>query len=459
MSGPTTPPRRRGRPADERPFPGKQEITRLVAAVVGDKHVGSHASALVDIGVAAPPKRAPAWLLTPGSAAEISEIVQIARLHGIAVIPVGNAIRAPSAGSLGERPRFFIHLRRLKHVLHLDETSLVVHVQSGLAAHSLEKILRQRGLTLGDYPPAALGSTIGGLLAVRTPGKSSRRHGFIEEAVLGVSAVLADGRTVHTRVAPRRATGPDLARVLCGSEGTIGLITSVVLRIHRKPEARYLAAYALPSFDAALSAVRVALREEAAPAALSVFDNAEARVRLGDEPLEEGESVLVVATAGPTDLAACDRDLVTSATNALGGRRLDDEIAEDWWSRRTGRGTASSLPLPTLQVSAVPTKQEAVYGAVADAARSADVGVRAHAARFDADGAVLFFTLTDLDTGEAIAEERARAPREAAKRAAREAGAFLLGAVSPDTEPYFQRLRHALDPQGIMNPGALTPTR
>ena len=439
--------------------PGRRALTRELGTIVGDKHVRAHGSALTDIGIAAPPKRAPSWLLTPGSAAEISEIVQLARRYSIAVIPVGNAIRAPSEATLGERPRFFVHLRRLNHVLHLDETSLIVHVQSGLAAHVLEKTLRQRGLSLGDYPPAALGSTIGGLLAVRTPGKSSRRHGFIEEAILGVSAVLADGRTVHTRVAPRRATGPDLARVLCGSEGTIGLITSVVLRIHRKPEARYLAAYALPSFEAALSAVRVALREEAAPSALSVFDSAEAQVRIGAGHLQEGESVIVVATAGSTDLAACDRDLVTSATTALGGRRLADEVAEDWWRRRAGRGTASSLPLPTLQVSAVPTKQTAVYDAVAAAAREAHVGMRTHAARFDEDGAVLFFTLIDVDSGAPLPDSRARRPREAAKEAARNAGAFLLGAASVDMEPYFQRLRRALDPQGIMNPGALTPTR
>src|SRR5919202_1262432 len=102
----------------------------------------------------------------------------------------------------------------------------------------------------------------------RTPGKSSARHGFFEDAVVGVSAVLADGRTVHTRVAPRRATGPDLARALCGSEGTIGFITSAVLRIHPRPESRLVAAYVLPSLDAAVSAVYLALREEAAPSGL-----------------------------------------------------------------------------------------------------------------------------------------------------------------------------------------------
>ena len=273
-----------------------------------------------------------ALVIQPGSASEVAEIVALARRAGAAIIPLGSGTRAAlaqrDAEALIGRARLFVDSRRLSHVLHLDETSLVVHVQAGLTALALERILGPRGLTLGDFPPSALRSTIGGLLAVRTPGKSSPRHGFIEDAVLSVSAVLADGRTIHTRVAPRRATGPDLARALCGSEGTLGFLTAAVLRIHRRPEARYLAAHALPSFEDALAAVRLALREEAAPAALRVYDGLEARAHLGPDAAQPGQAVLVVATAGPTDLAACDRDLVASATAALGGERLDQRLAE-----------------------------------------------------------------------------------------------------------------------------------
>ncbi|MBT8491414.1 MAG: FAD-binding oxidoreductase, partial [Deltaproteobacteria bacterium] len=183
----------------------------------------------------------PTFVVSPGSAAEVAELVRAAGENKAVVIPIGTERRDALAEPNPGRMRVFIDMRRLRHVLKLDETSLVVHVQSGLTAIELEDILSKRGLSLGDYPPASLGSTIGGLLAVRTPGKLSRRHGFIEDAVLGVSGVLADGRTIHTRVAPRRATGPDLARALCGSEGTLGIITSAVMRIHRRPEARFVA--------------------------------------------------------------------------------------------------------------------------------------------------------------------------------------------------------------------------
>jgi alkyldihydroxyacetonephosphate synthase len=417
-------------------------VGRALGAIVGERFV-ERGAALAALSAAARAGDGEAWLVKPGSAAEVAEIVRTAAGAGVAVIPVGNAARAPRA-RLGERPRLFVDLRRMNHVLHLDETSLLVHAQAGLSGLGLERLLGPRGLSLGDYPPAALGSTIGGLLAVRTPGKSSPRHGFLEDAVLGVSAVLADGRSVHTRVAPRRATGPDLARAFLGSEGTLGVITSAVLRIHRRPEARFLAAWALPGVGHAVAAMHLAMR---------VYDHAEALVHVGPV-CEPGEAVLAVATAGPTDLAACDRDLVDSATAALGGRRLDEEVARSWWRRRTGQVTEPPLPLPSLQVCASPSREAAVYDAVLSAAAAGDAAGRAHFARFDADGAVLFFTFTATD-GSVLGDEALDDLVDAAAAAAQHAGAFLLGASNPALEPYFQDLRRALDPGNILNPGAL----
>ena len=397
-----------------------------------------------------------AWLVVPGSAVEVAELLALANRERVSVVPVGRGTRAPRPPQrAGEAPRpcMFVRSSRLSHVLRLDETSLVAHVQAGLTGIELEKVLAPRRLSLGDYPPAALRSSIGGLLAVRTPGKSSPRHGFIEDAVLGLSAVLADGRTIHTRMAPRRSTGPDLARALCGSEGTLGFITSVYLRIHRRPEARFLAAHALPDLAAALATVHLALREEAAPAALRVYDSAEARAHLGEGVARAGEAVVVVATAGSTDLAVCDRDLVASAAQAMGGRALDEQVAQRWWRRRTGRTEGRPLPRPAMQVTASPSRQVAVYRAVRRAAEAAGMGARAHISHFDSDGAVLFFTFTSAGT--ALAGEALSAVRQAAETAASEAGGLLLGDVNRAATTYLEALRAELDPAGIMNPGAL----
>ena len=388
------------------------------------------------------------WRVRPGSAAEVAEVIRRAGVHRAAVHPVGAGGRSPrGVPASGEpRARVLVSTRRLDQVLQLDEMSLLVHAQAGLTGLELERILAPRGLSIGDYPPVVLTSSLGGIIAVRTPGKSSARHGFFEDAVVGLSAVLADGRTVHTRAAPRRATGPDLSRALCGSEGTIGFITSAVLRIHARPDARLVAAYVLPSIDAAVSAIYLALREEAAPSGLRIYDAAEAARHFAGLALPPGHALLCAATAGPTDLAACDRDLITSAVLAEGGSTTDAELADLWW-RRLHAGEPTPGPAPALQVTATPGKVRAVYHAVLAELATGGAAGRAHISRFDADGAVLFFTIDPLAPDDALLA--------AAGRAAQAAGGWLLGARAVKFDAYLRALREALDPDGIMNPGTL----
>jgi alkyldihydroxyacetonephosphate synthase len=392
----------------------------------------------------------PCLRVTPGSAAEVADVIRRASALGVAVHPVGAGGRPTRVEKdpRGERSRVFISTAQLDQILELDEMSLLVHAQAGLTGLDLERVLNPRGLSIGDYPPVVLTSSLGGILAVRTPGKSSARHGFFEGAVVGVSAVLADGRTVHTRVAPRRSTGPDFARALCGSEGTIGFITSAVLRIHHRPESRLLAAYTLPSFGAAVSAVLFALREEAAPSGMRIYDAAEAARHFNNIRLPPGHVLLCAATAGPTDLAACDRDLITSAVLAEGGAEGDRALADLWW-RRLHAGEPTPGPAPTLQVMATPSKLRPVYRAMQTETARLGVQLSTHVSRFDPDGAVMFFTLDPPSREDDTT-------MTALERAAETAGGWLLGARAHKLDAYLRALRDALDPQRIMNPGTLS---
>lgn len=392
----------------------------------------------------------PAYHVAPGAAVEICEVVRLCHQHRVPLHPVGLGGRPSHAPD--DRPRVLVTTRRLDQVVQLDETSLLVEAQAGMAGPELERALSRRGLSIGDYPPVVVASTVGSILAVRTPGKSSARHGFFEDAVAGVSAVLADGRLVHTRMAPRRSTGPDLARALCGSEGTLGIITSAILRIHKKPEARFLGAYLLPSIDAAVSAVLLALREEAMPSGMRIYDSEEAAAHFDGLVLPEGQALLVAGTAGPTDLAACDRDLIASAVHAEQGGETDLGLAEIWW-RRLHAGEPTPAPAPTLQVMARPSKLRAVYAHVQGAAHSVGAGARAHISRFDLDGAVVFFSFSR--GGEVLAAEDAGEVVSLAARAADAAGGWLLGARATKLDPYLVAFKRALDPDELFNPGVL----
>ena len=200
--------------------------------------------------------------------------------------------------------------------------------------------------------------------------------------MVGVSAVLADGRAVHTRVAPRRAAAPTW-RARCAAAGTIGFLVRGAAD-PRPAQARLVAAYELPSVDAAVGAVYLALREEVAPSGLRIYDAAEAALHFGGLALPSGHALLCAATAGPTDLATCDRDLIASAVIAEGGSATDQGLAELWW-RRIHAGEPTPGPQPTLQVMASPSKLRAVYRAVTS--HIAEVGSGpAPTSRFNADG-------------------------------------------------------------------------
>jgi FAD/FMN-containing dehydrogenase len=158
--------------------------------------------------------------------------------------------------------------------------------------------------------------------------------------------------------------------------------------------------------------------------------------------------LLCAGTAGPTDLAACDRDLITSAVLAEGGRPTDRALAELWW-RRLHAGEPTPGPAPTLQVMATPSRLRPVYRAVITELATQGGSARAHVSRFDADGAVAFFTLFH---GGGIADASIAA---AAERAAEAAGGWLVGARAVKLDAYLRALREAIDPKAIMNPGTL----
>jgi len=143
-----------------------------------------------------------------------------------------------------------------------------------------------------------LTSSLGGILAVRTPGKSSARHGFFEDAVVGVSAVLATGAACIPG-SPRAARPAPTSRARCAGARARSASSPRGAADPRPPEARLVAAYLVPSIDAAVNAVYLALREEAAPSGLRIYDADEAALHYAGVDLPAGQALLCAGTAGP----------------------------------------------------------------------------------------------------------------------------------------------------------------
>ena len=221
---------------------------------------------------------------------------------------------------------------RMAGIVDVDATSLVLDVLPGTFGDVLERDLRAgHGVTLGHWPQSVALSTVGGWLACRSAGQLSGRYGKIEDIVLGLDVVLADGRAITTGGWPRAAVGPDLTQLFVGSEGTLGVITGARLRVHPAPARERRGAWLLGSFDVGLDAMRRVVQRGATPAVLRLYDAVEAdrTYHTGDKALllalDEGDGTLVDAT-----FELRGRGVRAGA----GGHRSDDAHVEHWLAHR-----------------------------------------------------------------------------------------------------------------------------
>src|SRR6185312_13071338 len=170
-----------------------------------------------------------------------------------------------------------LDLTGITGIVGVDETSLLVDVRAGTFGDVFEDELRaEHRVTCGHWPQSMALSTVGGWLACRGAGQLSTRYGKIEDMVVGLDVVLADGRRINTGGAPRAAVGPDLNQLFVGSEGTLGIITGARLRLHPAPTHERRRAFSFRSFEDGVDAMRRILQRGATPAVLRLYDPAEA---------------------------------------------------------------------------------------------------------------------------------------------------------------------------------------
>ena len=240
-------------------------------------------------------------------------------------------------------------------------------------------------------------STVGGWLACRGAGQYSTRYGKIEDMVLGLEVVLADGRIVRTEGhGPRAATGPNLTQLFVGSEGTLGVITEARLRIHPLPPAQERRAFGFTSFAAGLDACRKILRRGATPAVLRLYDEAES-ARNFEQPdtnvlivLDETDPALLAATLAVVDDECTPRPAPTRSTSpwssAGSTHRNDVSALAPLW--RAG------IVVDTAEISGPWAVLPALFDEVVASLKAIDgtLAASAHQSHAYTDGACLYFT-------------------------------------------------------------------
>ncbi len=400
----------------------------------------------------------------------------------MAVIPRGGG-SGVCGGAEANRRSVVVDLSRMDRVIGVDLLSRVVHVQAGVRGDKLEDVLAGHGLTVGHYPQSIAISTVGGWIAASSAGQASTGFGVIEDVVLGLTAVLPRGGILRCQPVPRSATGPDLRRLMVGSEGTFAVVTEATLACRARPVGWEWLAFGFPSFAALADGLREAVRAETGAAVIRGYDEADARLSFGTI----GHSGGCVGLLGfPVGLGGLEgrKGLASEVMLQAGASgELGSSYGDHWWEHRndsvetyfrimgSDRAFGAGVVVDTMEVAGLWSALPELYERVRAALLAHAEAVGCHLSHLYSSGSCLYFTFLIKGADDLDAETRYLAAWDQAVRSCATVGGTLthhhgvgrlksrflaeeLGEAGVDV---LTRIKAALDPLGIMNPEVLLP--
>ena len=445
---------------------GPQKVLTSLEDRIAYSYDGTFAQNLPDLAV------------LPESTEEVAAVVAIAAERRVPVVPRGMA-SGLAAASIPFSGGIALSLTRMNRVLELDEVNRTVRVEAGIITADLQAYVEARGLFYPPDPSSNKHSTIGGNIACNAGGPRCLKYGVTGDYVMGLTVVLPDGRVLQTGgKAIKNVVGYDLTSLFVGSEGTLGVITEALLRLVALPRFANTARAEFPSLEDASRTVNAILGAGIVPATLELMDETaiaciEEAMRLG-LPLDI-EAMLIIEADG-SDKEVVEREIAAIARicRENGARQVnvatdEKERAALWRARRSvSPSLARKAPNKlgediTVPRSAIP---EAIRRIKAISTRyGLPIVIFGHAGDGNLHPNILF------DRQDPLQWEKVEAMASEIFDAALALGGTLSGEHGVGTlkQPYMERalgalsieiqrrIKRALDPLNVMNPGKVLP--
>lgn len=450
---------------------GKAKVATDAAARQAHRHDYWMVSHLRDhLGAGGP---APLCVVRPATVADVQATVRIATATGTPLIPfglgsgvVGGVIAAPEA--------ILLDMGGLNRTRFIDAENLLASFDAGKPGGEAEAETAAQGLTTGHWPQSVAISTVGGWVATRASGQFSTAYGNIEDLIWGLEAVTPDGSLVTFGKGPRASAGPDLRHLFMGSEGTLGVITGVTLSLRRAAPRREVSVYAAPDMRAGFAVQREIVQSGWRPPVMRQYDERES----GRLHAEARDCTVLMVHEGPDELVAVEKAAVARVAAAAGLSPLPDAVALHWLEHRNHVAAwdqllSRNIVADTVEVSASWDRIAGIYDAATAAVGAMDgcLVASAHSSHVYRSGLNLYFTFAvRLDDPKALEAAYFEAWRRIMAATADGGGSLAhhhgIGRVRRDwlaqelgTEgvALLRKVKTALDPAGVMNPGVLIP--
>lgn len=417
-------------------------------------------------------KHSPDLVLFPRSTRDVAEIMKIAYEHGIPVTPRGAGTNQ-SGGSIPIRGGIVLCFSRMNRILEIDRENRTALVEPGVVLQNLNLALKAQGLYFPPDPQSFFAATMGGIIAENAGGPVCVKYGVTKQYILSLEVVLADGQLVqcggHTM---NNFCGYDLATLMVGSEGTLGLVTRASVRLLPLPEARCTVAAAFVSVQAAGKAVHTVISHGVIPAKSELMDNWIIRKSEALSPVgfpSNAEAVILFETDGTKESALLEAETIENLCYTSGATwshraRTPEEADKFWAARRAGFAAAfSAAPNILTEDIVVPLKEiPALLTAIKEI--SEKYGVVTVVLGHAGDGNMHPDILTDRNDPQWF--KRAENALEEIIDLAIRLGGVISGehGIGLEKKRYMERsmdpaaiavskaIKHCLDPTGILNP-------
>ena len=418
------------------------------------------------------PNQAPDGVVFARSTEEVADVVQVCAQHKVPIIPFGTGssleghVNAPAGG-------ISVDVSQMNRVLQVNAEDLDCVVEAGVTRTQLNEYLRDTGLFFPIDPGAD--ASLGGMAATRASGTNAVRYGTMKDVVLALTVVTADGRIVRTGGrAKKTAAGYDLTRLMVGSEGTLGIITEVTLRLYGIPEAVSGGVCPFPDLESACNAVITTIQSGLPVARIELLDANQIRACNAYSKLELQETPTLFLEFHGTQAGVREQSEIFGeiARDSGGGEFVWATKAEDrsrlWKARHDAYWAALGLRPGCKGVSTdvcVPISRlaECIDETYKDVEAN---GLLAPLVGHVGDGNFHVLVLVDVDNPQEIAKTEAFIER--LNWRAIEMGGTCTGehGVGQGKMKYLARehgagldmmaaIKKALDPDNILNPGKI----